>query len=93
MLFPRQEMKGDPDDEGAEDPGDETDDRVHASGTVDDLFALREAIAHFVDLFLMVRAQRPDGGYVALDLPQQCENLVDVVFVHKLLSLLSIRGM
>jgi hypothetical protein len=41
----------------------------------------------------MVRAERPDGGDVALDLPQQCENLVDVVFVHKLLPLLSIRGM
>jgi hypothetical protein len=41
----------------------------------------------------MVRAQCPDGCDVALDLAQQCEYLVDVVFVHKLLSLLSVLGM
>jgi hypothetical protein len=41
----------------------------------------------------VVRAQRPDGGDVALDLTKQCENLVDVVFVHKLLALLSVLGM
>jgi len=86
-------MKGDADDEGAEDTGDEPDDRVHSCGAVDDLFAFREAIAHFVDLFLVVRAQRPDGCDVALDLSQQCEYLVYVGFAHKLLALLSFLGM
>ena len=55
LLFPRQEMQGDAHDEGAEYPGDEPDDRIHARGAVDDLFAFREAGAHFIDLFLVVR--------------------------------------
>ena len=86
-------MKGDAHDEGTEYPGDEPDDRVHARGAVNNLFALREASAHLVDLLLVVRAERPDGGDVALDLPQQCEYLVDVVFAHnyKLLSIGSLN--
>ncbi len=38
VLFTRQEMQGDTDDEGTEDSSDEADDRVHARGAVDHLF-------------------------------------------------------
>ncbi len=86
-------MQGDADDKGADDPGDETDDRVHARGAVDDLFTFRQAAAHFIDLFLVVRAKRPDGCDVALYLPQQREYLVDVSFAHKLLPLPSVLEM
>jgi hypothetical protein len=40
----------------------------------------------------VVRTERPDGGDGALYFPQQPEYLVDVVFAHKLLSLLSVLG-
>jgi len=92
LLFPCQEMEGDSDDDGTENTGDKTDDGVHACGAVDDLFTLRQAAAHLVDLFLVVRTERPNGSDVALDLPQQCEYLMDVVFAHKLLTLLSLLG-
>ena len=85
-------MQGDAYDDGTENPGDEADDRIHACGTVDDFFALRQTGAHLVDLFLVVRTQRPDGCDVALDLPQQCEYLMDVVFAHKLLPLPPLLG-
>ena len=93
LLFPRQEMEGDAHDERAEDPGDEPDYRVHACGAVDDFFALRQTGSHLVDLFLMVRTQRPDGRDSALYFPQQPKYLVDVIFAHKLLALPSLRAM